>query len=582
MLQRPPVAGIPGARLARAEPALFAALAVAAGLPMLLSAYPPTDDGPEHLLHAWLSRELAIPGSIAHAAFVPNPGGAVPALTTRLLELLLGLMPPVDALRGVCFALPVLLAFAVRANLPVMPVIGGASPPAGRTGTRARPNLPVIGGASPPAGRTGRSRGWTTLFIPALVLDVSFYKGFINFYAGAVALFATTACLAAAERRAASETRTPTPWLAAAGAMALVTLACHVFAFALLLFVVAVRFGLARAPAAPALALRRIAPALLPAVACGAWVLVGLVAPVRGAGVTLPAGHPLGWAAIAPDYAFGPLEKLSGFISEGWRNLAGWQVVPPAVAFAALLVLWLARRNAALGRRWLPPPLSASLFLLYLALPEGLPGWSWVSIRVPLLVALTLVIEVGGAEVEPRLGGAAALLASCLAVGSAVLTTTAVRGLGEQIAAWVAAADRLPKERPILPIYPPTHPAIGRVNVIHHASAYLTMQRGVVYPEVFAGDSRRHRALVRPEVERGVFGLAEPLSWADFVSAERRAAWFESTPGAVALRFEPEGAAPDAIDARLLAASASSEQVAPGVRLYRRRELEPGSAESSR
>jgi AcrR family transcriptional regulator len=36
-----------------------------------------------------------------------------------------------------------------------LPVIGEASSPAGRTGTRARPTLPVIGEASSPAGRTG-------------------------------------------------------------------------------------------------------------------------------------------------------------------------------------------------------------------------------------------------------------------------------------------------------------------------------------------------------------------------------------------------------------------------------------------
>jgi apolipoprotein N-acyltransferase len=36
-----------------------------------------------------------------------------------------------------------------------LPVIGGASPLAGRTGAQTRPDLPVIGGASPPAGRTG-------------------------------------------------------------------------------------------------------------------------------------------------------------------------------------------------------------------------------------------------------------------------------------------------------------------------------------------------------------------------------------------------------------------------------------------
>jgi tRNA A-37 threonylcarbamoyl transferase component Bud32 len=104
-------------------------------------------------------RGLAHLHALGFGAALSSEGVVISGGHAKLLSLAAVATPLVDAEVAADLAAVGGLAYELLGGRPLtredLPVIGGASPPAGRTGTRARPELPVIGGASPPAGRTG-------------------------------------------------------------------------------------------------------------------------------------------------------------------------------------------------------------------------------------------------------------------------------------------------------------------------------------------------------------------------------------------------------------------------------------------
>lgn len=515
--------------VARSEPLVAWLFAVVPLVPFLLVRYAPIDDGPEHLLMAWLDGELASPASPAAAVFMPSGAAATYVLVPSLIRLGLALAEPAAVLRALCVLLPLGVFAGVRANLV------GASP------------LRKLSASA---------------LVPLVFLDISFYKGFLPFYGGLVPLLLARACLAWARR---SE-RTAVP-LAAFAACAVATLLAHPFAYALLAFIAALEVARTR-DVRWAL---RVAAWALPSIAA-ASVILALLA--RGHG---------GDGGIAPTYLFTGLEKPRVFFREGWHSLGVWQQHVAIAAFAGMFVAWALRPVERPWHRVAPPLVPAALFALYVALPEEVTGWSWLSIRVPLLAALFFAIDVALAPGcrEPNLErgpnleradrvvrGALVGIGALLVATMAILGTRDARRFDAAIASWVAAAPMIPSGTPILTFAPIGEPGAGRVNVLHHATAYVAMQRVVAYPEVFAHDPRAHRSVVRPELRARVYGLHARLTWHELVDAEARARWFEANPGTVAVAYELD----PALARRLAAASREVRVVDERVTVYVGRE----------
>ncbi|MCK6552448.1 hypothetical protein L6R52_41855 [Myxococcota bacterium] len=500
--------------LARLEPLVAWAVAILPLVPFLLVRYAPIDDGPEHLLMAWLDRELSQPGSRASALYVPSGAPATYHLVPALIRAGLAVAEPATVLRALCVLLPLGVFAAIRANLA----------------------------GAPPLAKLAASA-----LVPLVFLDISFFKGFLPFYGGLVPLLLARACLV----RARTAERA-TPYLAGLAVAALATLAAHPFAYALLAFVAALELARARSP-------RLLAQTL-------AWGLPSLGAAIVI--LALLAGGHGGDGALEATHLFTTREKLQVFFREGWLSLGAWQQHVATAALASMAAAWLMRDTARAWHRVVPPLVPTALFGLWLVLPEGVTGWSWLSIRVPLLVALTFVIELAHAPFEGAPGravrGGLVALGVSLACTSAVLGTRDARRFDAMITRWVAAGPAIPEGVPILTFTPVAHAGAGRVDVLHHASAYLAIERVVAYPEVFAHDPRAHRSVVRPELRARLWGLHATMTWHELVDAEARVRWFEATPGMIAVAYE---LAPE-LARRMEAASREVRRVDDRVTVY--------------
>lgn len=521
---RLPAFGVASAPVARpiAVCYLLATLAVAA--PLLAVAYAPLEDGPEHLFQAQLVRGLGADDPVLTANYQLNPAPRTALLTTAFFGLLLEVFAPPRAL-------------SVGAFLLVLGLLAAT--------------WFVASAAGPPSAAIS--------FAPVLALDVCFYKGFLNFSGGVVFALLALGCQL---RLLAPDPRDPRDgrprrrlaWASGLGASAALCLLAHPYAYAVLGLVVLLVLAQRLAPGDPP-ARARVPTSILASVI--ALAPSGLVA------LWVLAGLSPGEGPMQVTYLFPLGAKARAFFHEGWRTLGPWQPWPQLAAIITLVALWYLRA----GRTHRRPPLLPLLFaLLYLALPEEMTAWSWISIRMPLLFALALVVLVSQAPLPPRLVGPTAAAALALTAVNLAFTVPVYRQVSDTLAAYAEAASHLPPGARVLSLLPLAAPPGGRrAHLVGHAPAYLGLAVGAAYPEVFAKDPRHHWVSVRPEVQPALFDFERSLPWQASVDPAVRLRWF-AAHGEVAVALDQP---PELLEA-LGEASAETIAVNPRVQVFLR------------
>ena len=472
-------------RWAAAEPWLFAALAVVTALPLLFVEYMPSGDGPEHVLQAVIS--AAVMRGDATAATVFEAHGVPPTavFAPGLFRLMIDVLSPQASLRLLCLSLAIAMAFAVRALVP--------------TATQRLALLPV----------------------PAIVMDVSFFKGFLNSYGSVVlGVIALAALLRGGRGRLVY------------AIVATATVIAHPFGFVLL------GLGVFAALLGKRTRWRDAVLASIPSLLVATWLLTRLMAGQND-------------GSLGPAYFFEADYKFTGFFVEGWRTIAPFQPWAAAATFA----IWIAILAA--GRR--VPWLGLVAFGLYLVTPDGMAGWSWISIRLPLIVGVALAID--AARVPLGRGTKWVAAASVvLVVAQAGLTLRAMQPLDDRVATYVRAGLAVAPGTRLMPITPRAPEMGTRVDVMLHAPAYVAMKRFVAYPEIFALDRRYHWVNVRPEIRAEVFHIGEPVGWHARVNHDNRAKWFIDH-GGTALAFDVDESLLDTLAAAATATVSRSRRV---------------------
>ncbi len=260
-------------------------------------------------------------------------------------------------------------------------------------------------------------RRWALLPLPVVLIDLSLTKGFLSFYGSAI--LAMLAFGALRQSRIAF------------AVLATITVWAHPMGYVLLGLAVA---GLLLTRA---VRLRDAVLASIPSFALAVYILSVIL---EGQGST----------PNTAGYMFTVGEKLERFFVEGWHTVASFQAWTAAAAIVAWLALCAVNKHV--------PKRTIAVFALYLAVPEEFGGWSWISVRIPLFVAIAAALDAAEAPVRrPQLFAA---IAGALVLVQAVLTTmayapstsaSATTSIRRSTSRWAPPSRRSPLRSPETP-----------------------------------------------------------------------------------------------------------------------------------
>lgn len=163
--------------------------------------------------------------------------------------------------------------------------------------------------------------------------------------------------------------------------------------------------------------------------------------------------------------------------------------------FAASLVMWVGVAHARDLRRplvWEMLALTVAFIAMFFALPLGYAEAYYVDTRpLPLasffFICACLALPRPDPAIRARREPIALLLATALAVGNIAYLTHHFVAERAWITQYRSIVARLPSHARVLPIY--THGGEGAVVPFLHTSGYLSTDRAVVEPYVFAADN---------------------------------------------------------------------------------------------